>query len=63
MLSEIFQVDHPHILNDNIPSNTMSDTAVIKKNIRNVRSTVHPDLPKNVIEIETHTFLDKRYNY
>jgi len=41
MLSYIFQIDHPNILNDYIPSNTiMSDMAVIKRNIRNVQSTV-----------------------
>lgn len=58
MRLEIFEVDHPHILNDYIPSNTMSDTALIKRNIRNIRSTIYRSLPKNVIE--THKVRNER---
>jgi len=43
MLSDIFQIYHPNILNDYIPSNTMSGMALIKRNIRNVRSTIYPN--------------------
>jgi len=46
---------HSELLRENVNTLTLSDT-VIKRNIRNIRSTVHPNLSKTVIE--THEVIN-----
>jgi len=48
---------HSELQRENVNTLTLSDTALIKRNIRNIRSTVHPNLPKTVIE--THEVINK----
>lgn len=58
MLLEVFQVDHPHIINDYIPTNTMSDTALIKKKIFEMTGQIIVLICRKYV-IETHKVLDK----
>lgn len=43
--------------NSDINSLTLNDTSLIKRNIRNARLSVHPNIPKNITE--THTDMNE----
>jgi len=48
---------HSKLQRENVDTLTLSDTALIKRNTRNIRSTVLINLPKTVIK--THEVINK----
>ena len=55
--SKPFKLLHSELQRENVNTLTLSDTTLIKRNIRNIRSTIHHNLPKTVIE--THEVINK----
>jgi hypothetical protein len=49
--SKPFKLLHSELQRENVNTLTLSDTALIKRNIRNIRSTAHTNLPKTVIKM------------